>query len=93
MKVCILCLQFNVGFGDEDQVEDKVDDAVIYEISSFESIVLINDNGVLKRQSLPIQAQLSPIKSSLVTDINGDGNKDILTVGKTIYNIEQKTKT
>ncbi|WP_295831843.1 VCBS repeat-containing protein [uncultured Winogradskyella sp.] len=70
--------------------EDKVDDAVIYEISSFESIVLINDNGVLKRQSLPIQAQLSPIKSSLVTDINGDGNKDILTVGNH-YGVEVET--
>ncbi|NNK27708.1 MAG: VCBS repeat-containing protein, partial [Flavobacteriaceae bacterium] len=44
--------------------EDKVDDAVVYEISSFESILLINDNGVLKRQALPIYAQLSPIKTS-----------------------------
>ena len=61
--------------------EDKVSDAVVYEIESFESILLINDNGTLKRQVLPKQLQIAPIKSSLVIDINGDGNKDILTVG------------
>jgi len=61
--------------------EDKVKDAVIYEIDNFESVVLINENGKLIRQSLPIQAQVSPIKSSLVDDFNNDGHKDILVVG------------
>lgn len=61
--------------------EEKIKDAVIYEISNFESIILINENGQLKMQSLPIQVQVSPIKSSLVDDFNGDGFKDILIVG------------
>ncbi len=61
--------------------EDKVENAVIYEISNFESIILINDNGKLKRQPLPIQAQISPVKSSLVDDFNNDGFNDILIVG------------
>ena len=61
--------------------EDKLENAVIYEINNFESIILINDDGKLKRQSLPIQAQVSPIKSSLVDDFNSDGFKDILIVG------------
>lgn len=61
--------------------EDKIKDAVVYEISSFESIVLINDDGILKKQSLPIYAQISPLKSSLVIDVNGDGHKDIITTG------------
>lgn len=70
--------------------EDKVDEAVIYEIKSFESIVLINDNGQLRRQVLPIQAQISPIKSTLVMDVNKDGNMDIITVGNH-YGVEVET--
>lgn len=70
--------------------EDKVDEAVVYEIKSFESIILINDNGQLKRQTLPIQAQISPIKSSLVMDVNNDGNMDIITVGNH-YGVEVET--
>lgn len=61
--------------------DDKVEDAVVYEIKSFESIILINNNGKLKKQSLPIQAQVSPIKASLVFDFNKDGNMDILVAG------------
>jgi hypothetical protein len=61
--------------------EDKVEDGVVYEIENFESIILINEGGELVRKSLPIQAQLTPIKSSIVMDFNNDGNKDILTVG------------
>ena len=61
--------------------EDKLKDAVAYEIESFESIILLNENGTLIRKTLPIEAQLSPIKSVLVRDFNSDGIKDILTVG------------
>ena len=70
--------------------EDKVDDAVVYEISSFESIILINENGKLVKRSLPIQAQISPIKSALVLDVNKDGNMDIVTVGNH-YGVEVET--
>lgn len=70
--------------------EDKMEDAVVYEISSFESIVLINDNGKLTLKSLPIHAQFSPIKSSLVMDANGDGHKDIVTTGNH-YGVEVET--
>lgn len=61
--------------------ENKVDDAVVYEIKSFESIILINNNGTLKRQALPNELQITPIKSALVMDVNKDGNSDILAVG------------
>ncbi|MDC1505341.1 VCBS repeat-containing protein [Winogradskyella sp.] len=70
--------------------EDKVDDAVVYDIKSFESIILINENGQLVKQKLPIEAQISPIKSSLVLDINDDGFKDIITVGNH-YGVEVET--
>jgi hypothetical protein len=61
--------------------EDKVAEGLVYEITNFESIILINEGGKLVRKSLPIQAQITPIKSSIVMDFNKDGHKDILTVG------------
>ncbi|CAI8411031.1 MAG: Uncharacterised protein [Polaribacter sejongensis] len=70
--------------------EDKVKTGIVYEISNFESIILINDKGVLRRKPLPIEAQVSPIKSSLVDDFNADGFKDILLVGNH-YGVEVET--
>ena len=70
--------------------EGKVKDALVYEITNFESIILINENGKLKRKQLPIQAQLSPIKGTLVDDFNADGYKDILLVGNH-YGVEVET--
>ena len=70
--------------------EKNVDDAVIYEINNFESIILINENGQLIRRALPNEAQVSPIKSSLVFDVNRDGHKDIVTVGNH-YGVEVET--
>ena len=61
--------------------EEKLVDAVVYEIKNFESIILINENGTLVKKSLPIEAQISPIKSALICDINKDGFQDILTAG------------
>ena len=61
--------------------EKEVENAVIYEIKSFESILLINDNGKFTSKTLPIQVQTSPLKSALVMDVNKDGNKDIISVG------------
>ncbi len=70
--------------------EEKVDEAIIYEISSFESIILINDNGKLTKKALPNEAQISPIKSSLVLDVNDDGHLDIITAGNH-YGVEVET--
>ena len=61
--------------------EDEVEEAVIYEITSFKSVVLFNDKGTLKLQALPMMAQTSPLKSAIVTDVNNDGMNDIITVG------------
>jgi hypothetical protein len=70
--------------------EDKVEEGVVYDIGNFESIVLINEGGKLVRKSLPIEAQLSPLKSSVVMDFNRDGFKDILTIGNH-YGVEVET--
>lgn len=70
--------------------EEKLEDAVIYEISSFDSIILINENGTFISKSLPNHAQVAPIKSAMVMDINQDGHKDIITVGNH-YGVEVET--
>jgi hypothetical protein len=70
--------------------EDKVAEGVVYEITNLESIVLINEGGKLVRKVLPIQAQVTPVKSSIVMDFNNDGNKDILMVGNH-YGVEVET--
>lgn len=70
--------------------EDKVDDAVIYEIKSFESIVLINEGHHFLRKPLPNAVQISPIKSSLVIDVNKDGIMDIMVAGNH-YGVEVET--
>ena len=70
--------------------ESKVKEAIVYEISNFESIILINNNGKLISKPLPTLAQVSPIKSSIVVDFNNDGNPDILTIGNH-YGVEVET--
>mgnify|MGYP005990725105 CR=1 FL=1 len=70
--------------------EETVEEAVVYEISNFQSIMLINNNGKLTAENLPIQAQISPIKNSLIEDFNDDGYKDILIVGNH-YGVEVET--
>ena len=70
--------------------EKKIDDAVVYEIESFESIILINENGELVKKVLPNEVQISPIKSSLVMDINKDGFQDIILAGNH-YGVEVET--
>lgn len=70
--------------------EEKIEDAVIYQIESFESIILENKNGKLIAKKLPNEAQISPIKSSIVLDVNDDGFQDILVVGNH-YGVEVET--
>lgn len=70
--------------------KDKVDEGVVYEINSFSSIILINDNGSLVSQKLPVNAQMSPIKSILVLDFNKDGFQDIIATGNH-YGVEVET--
>ncbi len=70
--------------------EQGLMNAVTYEVSNFESVILINNGKRLVRKPLAVQAQVSPIKSSIVEDFNNDGNKDILVVGNH-YSTEVET--
>ena len=60
-----------------DLKEAKVKEA--YDFAS--SVALNNGDGTFKLQPLPIEAQFSPIYSSLAGDFDGDGHTDLLVAG------------
>ena len=70
--------------------KDKIEGAVIYQIENFESIILINEKGKFNTSSLPIQAQVSPIKDAIIKDFNKDGFQDVFIIGNH-YGVEVET--
>lgn len=61
---------------------EDLNDALTYQADTFSSIMLLNDgNGTFSMQSLPEEAQVSPIKSILLDDINQSGFTDIIAAG------------
>ncbi len=58
-----------------------IDRSVVYKINEFRTGILINENGVYKFMPLPVQAQWTDQKAGWISDINGDGKKDILLGG------------
>ncbi len=70
--------------------EQELNNAIAYEVSNFESIILINNGSRLVRKPLAVQAQVFPIKSSVIEDFDNDGNKDIMVVGNH-YSTEVET--
>jgi hypothetical protein len=67
-----------------------LEEALNYEITSFESIYLENDNGKFTAKPLPQLAQISSINKFVVDDFNSDGNLDIVLAGN-LYNAEVET--
>ncbi len=61
--------------------QDLLDAATHLQATEFASMILINEGGKFTFQQLPKMAQLSPINSIVVTDVNGDGFKDLVLVG------------
>jgi hypothetical protein len=62
-----------------------------YEVDGFASVVLHNDGGgTFSATSLPTAAQIAPIKSIVVHDVDGDGNLDLLVAGN-LYDTEPNT--
>lgn len=52
-----------------------------YEANTLETLLFINENGVFKQATLPIEVQFSPLHSLLLQDINGDNLPDLITGG------------
>jgi hypothetical protein len=62
--------------------KDQLDKAVKLDAYELRNSVLINSGkGTFKIEPLPAAAQLSPMYGILVTDLDGDGKKDILMGG------------
>ncbi len=65
--------------------------ALHYQADTFASVWLHNDgDGTFTPHRLPNLAQISPIRSILVHDVDGDGNTDLLVAGNT-YEAEPNT--
>lgn len=70
--------------------ENALESALHYQVKSFASIYLENDNGKLVVHKLPVEAQVSSINEILVEDYDQDGLLDILIAGN-MYASEVET--
>ena len=70
--------------------ENKLENAIHYQVSSFKSAVFINENGKFIRRDLPVKAQMAPTNQILVDDFDADGIKDIV-LGGNLYASEVET--
>ena len=67
---------------------DQLKEAVRLEADLLETSLFINDGkGNFTRKPLPLETQFSPTYAAEITDINGDGNPDIL-LGGNLYNVK-----
>jgi len=69
---------------------EMLENSLSYEITSFASVYLENDNGKFKSRPLPQLAQISSINKFVVDDFDSDGNLDVLLAGN-LYNAEVET--
>lgn len=69
----------------------KLEGALIYKGTWFATTYVENTgDGNFKLRALPVETQLSPVFGTTITDVNGDGNLDVLTVGNS-YSSESLT--
>ena len=64
--------------------------AVHLSARDFRSMVWRNDGGKFTPMPLPSVAQTAPLRGCVVADVNGDGNKDLITAGN-LFGTEVET--
>ena len=67
-----------------------LEESLSYEITSFASIYLENNQGTFSAKPLPQLAQISSINKFVVHDFDADGNLDVVLAGN-LYNSEVET--
>jgi hypothetical protein len=75
---------------DQIYTTKMLDESINYEITSFASVYLENNNGKFTVRQLPQLAQLSSINKFVVDDFNADGDLDVVLAGN-LYNSEVET--
>ncbi len=67
---------------------EQLKNAILLDAYQMETSIFINDGkGNFRREPLPVEAQFSPVYSTVVGDYNGDGKQDIL-LGGNLYNVK-----
>lgn len=62
--------------------ENQYEQSDRYRVDTFESTLFLNNgDGTFETHSLPPLAQISPVKSILLFDVEGSGSKDIILAG------------
>ena len=67
-----------------------LEESLSYEITSFASVYLENNQGKFSVKPLPQLAQISSINKFIVDDFDADGNLDVVLAGN-LYNAEVET--
>jgi enediyne biosynthesis protein E4 len=76
---------------DEMYSPEELKDATILSVDETRSLVFINDGKAhFTKQTLPLEADLSPVFASAVYDFNGDGIPDIFMAGN-FYGLKPQT--
>jgi len=74
----------------KDIYGDKLKSALHLEVNSFYSVIMLNDGGSFDVKKLPNKAQVAPINGIVTTDLNKDGNIDLIVAGNN-YDTEVET--
>ena len=71
--------------------KEQIAQASILKVEETQTCLFINlGHRNFKKQPLPLMAQLAPVFGAVVTDINGDGKKDIF-MGGNFYGLKPQT--
>jgi len=64
-----------------DILGEKINSALHLEVTTFHSMVFLNEGGKMVAKQLPSAAQIAPINGIVTTDVNEDGNIDLIVAG------------